>query len=94
MNQHVSVTKKTLSLFGYPYFKDVQMYHPPPNADTLRKPLNLVFLFIPIRGVYREGGRGTELVKTIMSRGFQGPMGAEPPPSPFLVRKQNPIFLY
>ena len=30
-NQHVSVTKKTLSLFGYPYFKDIQMYHPPPN---------------------------------------------------------------
>ena len=45
------------------------MYHPPPNADTIRKLLNLVFLFIPIRGVYREEG-GTELVNP----------GASPPP--------------
>lgn len=35
--QHVSVSKKSLSIFGYPYFKDVQLYHPPSNEDSLRK---------------------------------------------------------
>ena len=35
--QHVSVTRKALSIFGYPYFKDRNLYHPPPNKDTLAK---------------------------------------------------------
>ena len=26
-----------MTVFGYPYFKDVQLYYPPKNEDTLRK---------------------------------------------------------
>merc|ERR1719369_1274724 len=39
-NQHVSVSKKTLTVFGYPYFKDMNLYPPPPNQDTLIKKSN------------------------------------------------------
>lgn len=38
--QHVSVTKRALTIFGYPYFKDRSMYHPPPNMDTKTKEAN------------------------------------------------------
>ncbi len=38
--QHVSVSKKSLSVFGFPYFKDLQLYQPPANEDTLRKRAN------------------------------------------------------
>ena len=33
-SQHVSVSKKTLTVFGYPYFKDKNLFHPPENSDT------------------------------------------------------------
>jgi len=39
-NQHVSVSKKSLTVFGFPYFKDQTLYHPPPNQDTLTKKMN------------------------------------------------------
>jgi len=39
-NQHVSVSKKALSVFGFPYFKDQTLYHPPPNQDTKTKQSN------------------------------------------------------
>jgi hypothetical protein len=29
--KHVSVVKKALTIFGFPYFKDVQMFYPPSN---------------------------------------------------------------
>jgi len=38
--QHVSVSKKSLTVFGFPYFKDIQLYQPPANEDTLRKRAN------------------------------------------------------
>lgn len=38
--QHVSVTKKTLTVFGFPYFKDENLFHPPANADTQAKQAN------------------------------------------------------
>ena len=40
LNQHVSVAKKTLSVFAFPYFKDKQIYHAPANPDTLKKKEN------------------------------------------------------
>ena len=39
-NQHVSVSKKSLTVFGFPYFKDQTLYHPPPNPDTIAKKQN------------------------------------------------------
>ena len=36
-SQHVSVSKKTLTVFGYPYFKDKNLFHPPENSDTKLK---------------------------------------------------------
>ena len=36
-SQHVSVSKKTLTVFGYPYFKDKNLFHPPENSDTKAK---------------------------------------------------------
>jgi len=39
-NQHVSVSKKSLTVFGFPYFKDQTLYHPPPNPDTVAKQRN------------------------------------------------------
>jgi len=37
IKRHVSISKKSMIVFGYPYFKDKQLYHPPSNADTLLK---------------------------------------------------------
>ena len=34
--QHVSVSKKSLTVFGFPYFKDQNLFHPPNNPDTIR----------------------------------------------------------
>lgn len=36
-SQHVSVSKKSLTVFGYPYFKDKNLFHPPENSDTKAK---------------------------------------------------------
>ena len=33
-SHHVSVAKRTLTVFGFPYFKDVNLFHPPENSDT------------------------------------------------------------
>merc|ERR1719228_2307279 len=30
-SQHVSVSKKALTVFGFPYFKDKNVFYPPPN---------------------------------------------------------------
>merc|ERR1719342_1309011 len=39
-NQHKIISRKPLSIFASPYFKDKHLYHPPPNEDTRRKGLN------------------------------------------------------
>ena len=39
-SQHVSVSKKTLTVFGFPYFKDQNLFHPPSNVDTITKQSN------------------------------------------------------
>ena len=38
--QHASVSKKSLTVFGFPYFKDQNLFHPPNNPDTIRKKSN------------------------------------------------------
>ena len=35
LTKHSAITKKALTVFGFPYFKDVQMFYPPPNKVIL-----------------------------------------------------------
>jgi len=75
-NQHVSVSKKALSVFGFPYFKDQTLYHPPPNRDTLTKRMNKeldVWIEFPkpftkedrkkLKGYVREEAIGSKTVR-------------------------------